>query len=139
MAKFIYQRRVEFADTDMAGMVHFSRFFCFMEEAEHHFLRSVGLSVMPRISGNPCGMPRVSAHMDFIQPARFEDLLEIVLEVETIGNSSVSYLGKILRQDQLLATGKIVVVLCEMVPGGSARSLPIPDWMREKLMTGGLS
>lgn len=139
MAKFIYQRRVEFADTDMAGMVHFSSFFCFLEEAEHHFLRSIGLSVMSKIEEKPCGMPRVSAHLDFVLPARFEDLLDIAIEVENVGKSSIAYLGKILRQGQVLATGKIVVVLCEMVPGGSARSMPIPDWMREKLLTGGIA
>ena len=38
-------RRIEFADTDMGGMVHFSRFFVFMETAEHEFLRTLGAEV----------------------------------------------------------------------------------------------
>jgi len=41
-ASFRTTRRVEFGDTDMAGIVHFARFFCFMESAEHEMLRSLG-------------------------------------------------------------------------------------------------
>ena len=43
--EFRCRQRVEFADTDMAGIVHFSNFFRYMERAEHEFLRSLGLSV----------------------------------------------------------------------------------------------
>ena len=39
-------RRVEFAETDMAGIVHYSNFFRYMETAEHGFFRSLGLSVV---------------------------------------------------------------------------------------------
>ena len=42
---FKTKRRVEFADTDLAGIVHFAMFFKYMEEAEHQFWRSVDLSV----------------------------------------------------------------------------------------------
>ncbi|MEL7264077.1 MAG: hypothetical protein AAFP69_04590, partial [Planctomycetota bacterium] len=49
---FSIQRRVEFRDTDAAGIVHFSAFFPFMETAEHAFLRSLGLSVFQPVSLN---------------------------------------------------------------------------------------
>ena len=42
---FTHQRQVEFAETDMAGIVHFANFFRWMESAEHAFLRSLGHSV----------------------------------------------------------------------------------------------
>ena len=44
--EFQLSRRVEFSDTDMAGIMHFSNFFRFMEAAETAFLRSLGLSVV---------------------------------------------------------------------------------------------
>ncbi len=50
-------RRVEFADTDMAGIVHFANFFRFMEAAEHEFLRSRGLSVAMDWEGERIGFP----------------------------------------------------------------------------------
>ena len=43
--EFSIPRRVQFSETDMAGIAHFSNFFRMMEEVEHAFFRSVGLSV----------------------------------------------------------------------------------------------
>ena len=65
---FRVQRIVEFSDTDVAGIVHFARFFCFMEAAEHAFWRSLGLSVKMDWEGEHLGFPRVSANFDNIRP-----------------------------------------------------------------------
>ena len=70
-------RRVEFGDTDMAGIVHFANFFRYMEAAETDFLRSLGLSVSWEEAGRRYGLPRVSASCDYSKPARFGDLLTI--------------------------------------------------------------
>ena len=40
------RRRVEFRDTDAAGIVHFSAFFVWMESAEHELLRAAGVPVV---------------------------------------------------------------------------------------------
>ena len=45
--EFRYRRRVQFAETDMAGIVHFSWYFRYMEEAEHALWRAAGLSIAP--------------------------------------------------------------------------------------------
>ena len=42
VSTFITHRRVEFSDTDMAGIVHFANFYRYMEQAEHDFFRSLG-------------------------------------------------------------------------------------------------
>ena len=63
---FRVARRVEFHDTDMAGIVHFSNFFRYMEFAEVEFLRSKGLSVAwVELNGERIGFPRVSAACDY--------------------------------------------------------------------------
>ena len=49
---FHTSRFVEFADTDMAGIMHFSAFFRYMEAAEHELLRSLGFSVYSEIDGD---------------------------------------------------------------------------------------
>ena len=58
---FRVKRIVEFADTDMAGIVHFAQFFNYMEAAEHAFFRSLGISVVTRQVDPPVGWPRVHA------------------------------------------------------------------------------
>src|SRR5260370_37751893 len=84
-------RRVEFVDTDMAGIVHFSNFFRWMESAEVEFLRARGLSVTLPWEGQVLGFPRVSASCDYLRPARFQDVLDIALRVDKIGRKPGTY------------------------------------------------
>ena len=51
MTTFTTTRRVDFGDTDMAGIMHFANFFRFMESAECDFWRSIGLSVAWQTGG----------------------------------------------------------------------------------------
>src|SRR5438874_12994115 len=104
---FVKIRRVEFHDTDTANIVHFSNFFRFMEEAEVEFLRSRGLHVSWKDGDLRYGFPRVSASCDFLKPARFEDLLEVAVTLEKIGEKSVTYSHEIRREGEVLARGKI--------------------------------
>ena len=78
-------RRVEFAETDMAGIVHYSNFFRYMETAEHGFFRSLGLSVVMDQFDPPVGWPRVHAECDYVFPLRFEDEVEIHMLVREKG------------------------------------------------------
>jgi acyl-CoA thioester hydrolase len=133
MSPFRTTRRVEFADTDAAGIVHFSRFFTYMETAEHELLRSVGLSVMQAADDHHISWPRVSVSCEFRQPARFEDLLTIEVSLERIGDKSVTYAFRILRDDQLLATGKTTAVCCRFDPGQAPQSMPIPAEIAARL------
>src|SRR5439155_7189320 len=62
--EFKVVRRVEFSETDMAGIVHYSNFFRYMEAAETQFFRSLGFSLMTRQVQPPVGWPRVHAECD---------------------------------------------------------------------------
>lgn len=130
---FLTTRRVEFCDTDAAGIVHFARFFIYMETAEHEMLRSVGLSVMQPDGDHHISWPRVSVSCDFQRPAKFDDVLTIEVTVSSIGEKSVSYTFRFLRDEQLLAIGKTTAVCCRIVHGQSPKSLVIPEEMRRKL------
>jgi len=130
---FQTQRRVEFRDTDAAGIVHFSVFFNYMEEAEHAFLRERGLSVFAHDAEGPLSWPRVSAHCDYISPARFEDVLEIALEIARLGSKSATYRFKFSIAGRPVASGVVTSVCCRLDPDGTMRSIPIPDLIRERL------
>ncbi|MFO0809787.1 MAG: thioesterase family protein [Gemmataceae bacterium] len=132
MPTFVTTRRVEFCDTDMAGIVHFSNFFRYMEFAEQAFLRSIGLSVAWQDEGQRFGFPRVSATCDYQRPARFEDVLEIALTVERVGDKSVTYSFDFTCGGQRIARGKLSAVCCRKTSTGM-ESMSIPDAVREKL------
>jgi YbgC/YbaW family acyl-CoA thioester hydrolase len=129
-------RLVEFADTDMAGIVHFAQFFLFMEAAEHAYLRACGLSVAMEYEGQKISFPRVSASCDYIRPARFQDVLEVAVEVEKVGRSSVSYRFVFSKDGQEIATGRLTAVLCRMGGARGMEAMEIPDPVREKLVRG---
>lgn len=88
--EFKLKRRVEFFETDMAGIMHFSNFFRFMESAEHAFYRSLGLSVNAE-KALGVGWPRVHASCDYTRPLRFEDEVEIHLLVREVRSKSIHF------------------------------------------------
>ena len=82
---------VEFADTDMAGIMHFANYFRYMEVTEHAFLRSLGLSVHFQDGARLLGLPRVSATCDFRAPLRYEDRVQVRLRVREKKEKSLTY------------------------------------------------
>lgn len=128
--EFSIRRRVEFSETDMAGIMHFSNFFRFMEAAEAAFYRSLGFSVAMKQSGY--GWPRVHAECDFERPLLFEDEVEVKLVVEEKRARSVGYRFQILKtegdQTFTAARGNIVIVCVTRQPDGRLASCPLPDY-----------
>src|SRR5262245_44935126 len=105
--EFHTTRRVEFADTDMAGIAHFSCFFRYMEEAEHALLRSLGMSVIMHDDEGPYGWPRVAAQCDYQGPAKFEEILDIRIRVAHKGTKSLAYQFDITHQGRPVAVGRL--------------------------------
>ena len=131
-------RRVDFSDTDMAGIVHFANFFRYMEAAEQAFLRSRGLSAAQlEWEGQVLEFPRVSASCDYLRPARFEDVLDVAVRVQAIGRKSVTYGFEFTRDGELLARGQISAVCCRVFPAEHrVESIDIPDGIRRQLLGG---
>jgi YbgC/YbaW family acyl-CoA thioester hydrolase len=128
-------RRVEFCDTDMAGIVHFSNFFRFMESAEVEFLRARGLSVRQTWEGEEIGFPRVSATCDYLSPARFQDVLDVEVAIEKVGSKSVTFAFAFSCQGRLIARGHITSVCCRIRADHSLESFDIPASYRARLLS----
>jgi acyl-CoA thioester hydrolase len=126
-------RRVEFHDTDAAGIMHFSTFFTFMEEAEHELLRHLGLSVYLEHNGETISWPRVSATCDFRDTVRFEDEVQIVVQIERLGKKSVTYVFHFRNGERAIAEGKMTSVCCRLSADTPPQSIIMPEWIAEKL------
>jgi acyl-CoA thioester hydrolase len=133
MHVFQTKRRVEFCDTDMAGIVHFANFFRYMEAAECELLRSRGLSVKLEWEGQLIGFPRVSASCDYVKPARFEDLLDIAVQVERIGAKSVTFAFDFALGAERIAQGKVTSVCCRIVEENRFEAIEIPASYKARL------
>ncbi len=127
------KRRIEFSDTDMAGIVHFSRFFVFMEAAEHGFLRSLGTSVTTEWNGDIISWPRLAASCEYLNPAKFEDELNIHLTVRRKGTKSLTYQFVFTKGDAEIARGKLSAACCICNPGEKVRAIPIPDFIADRI------
>jgi acyl-CoA thioester hydrolase len=135
MTPFRTTRRVEFGDTDAAGIMHFSNFFRFMEAAETDYLRARGLTVSWRADGVKWGFPRVSVGCDFQKPARFEDVLTVAVTLEKIGTKSVTYRFDFTNQNgDPLAVGRITSVFCRQSGPEAMESVEIPADVRAKIV-----
>jgi acyl-CoA thioester hydrolase len=131
---FHTRRRVEFVDTDMAGIVHFSNFFRWMESAEVDFLHARGLSVKIEWEGEQLGFPRVSASCDYLKPARFEDVIDVAVTLERLGAKSATYVFDFSKAGVPVARGKMTSVCCKVLADRSIVSVEIPASMRERLL-----
>jgi len=133
MPPFSITRKVEFRDTDAAGIMHFSVYFNYMEVAEHAFLRSLGLNVILKDEEGEFSFPRVSAHCEYTLPLRFEDEVEVVVHISRVGEKSITFHFQFLRHGHGIAHGQLVTVCVRPKPDGSFQAIPIPEWVATAL------
>ncbi len=126
------RRRVQFAETDMAGVLHFSNYFRYMEEVEHAYWRSLDLTVYLRDAEPHISWPRVAAGCEYFAPVHFEDELDLTLRVTKLGEKSLSFEVEFLRGGKRCATGRVTAVCCATKPG-SFDPTPIPTAIRARL------
>ncbi len=133
--EYRYRRRVEFPETDMAGIVHFSNYFRYMEAAEHAFFRSLGLSIHMEHEGRVIGWPRVATECSYTRPLKFEDEFEIQLVVRRKIHKSLIYEFSFFDDaGQRIAKGSIKVMCVDYDPAsGKMQSIPIPEVISEKI------
>ncbi len=134
--EFKATRRVEFSDTDMAGIMHYANFFRFMETAEHAFFRTLGFSIVMGKVDPPLAWPRVHAECDFKAPLYFEDEVEIQLLVSEKRSKSLSYAFKFIKLNAAppveVARGGLTVV-CVRHDGVKMTACTIPAALAEKI------
>lgn len=111
---FAYRRVVEFADTDTANVVHFTALFRYIEEAEHAFYRSLGVTAFEWRPDLVVGMPRVAVSCDFLAPVRFGEEITVHLTVREKREKALRYEAEITRDDPdgpcTVARGAMTVV-----------------------------
>jgi acyl-CoA thioester hydrolase len=117
-------RRVQFYETDTAGIVHFSWFFRYMEEAEHALWRAAGLSIAP--PGSEIGWPRVAASFDFHGALRFEEEFEVWIRIAAITKRTLRYTGLLTRGTQKIATGRLTIACVRKRTNEPMTSIEIP-------------
>ena len=135
VSEFRTTRRVEFADADMGGIVHFARYLVFMETAEHEFLRSLGSDAFATRDGRTIGWPRVEVSCQYLSPAHYGDVLDIHLRIARKGRTSLTYAITISTDSRLVARGRMSSVCCIMNDGEGLESISMPESLCQRIET----
>ena len=85
---FRHATRIAFGDTDASGWMHFPNIFRYVEEAEHAFLRQLGVLVFDRAEG---GWPRARVECDYKRPLQTGDAITVELAIARIGAASLTW------------------------------------------------
>jgi YbgC/YbaW family acyl-CoA thioester hydrolase len=125
LSEHTLRRRVNFHEVDSAGIVHFSVYFRYMEEAEHALWREAGLSIAAR--GANVGFPRVSAAFDYHRPLKFEDEFDARIRIVSIGDKSIRYVCTLTKGEEKIATGKVTVVCVTRGQDGVMKACSLPS------------
>ena len=123
-SEYTLRRRVQFYELDLAGIVHFSCFFRYMEEAEHALWRAAGLSIAQ--PGADFGFPRVATSFDFHTPLRFEEEFDARIRIVAIAEKTIRYTCVLTRGDVKVATGTLTIICVSKRPNEPMRARPIP-------------
>lgn len=128
-------RRVAFSETDMAGVMHFSNYYRWMEDIEHAFWRTLGESVVTppaAAADHPVSWPRVATRCEYSAPAHFEDEIDLYFRVVNVGEKSYTFEVEFNRAGRRIARAETTAVCCTM-RNGQFRAIPIPPPLRAKL------
>ena len=121
---------MQFYELDSAGIVHFSTYFRYMEEAEHALWRAAGLSIAPR--GAAVGFPRVAASFEYHRPLRFEDEVDVRIRIAAMSARSIRYTCDLRQGETRVATGTMTIV-CVASGVEPLKAVPIPAEIAARL------
>lgn len=119
------RRRVQWIDTDAAGIWHHSTVARWAEEAEAELHRQVGI-----IDQTFGATPRVVVEFEFRSPLRFDDVVDVTITVAKLGRSSITYLIEVRKGETVAASGRMVAVFIDRESG---MKRPWPEKIRRAL------
>ncbi len=122
--------RVHWVDTDIAGVMHFSNFFRYFEACEEEFFRSfMPLTEIRDKYG--IMLPRVEAHCKYEAACRFDDAIEVAMEVREVAEKTITYNFQVIRQRdrRLAAEGQVKCIAVN----GDWKAVPLPATVAETI------
>lgn len=130
MTSHVFPVRVYFEDTDAAGIVYYANYLKFAERARTEMMRTLGVDHGAMFEDGTYFIVRRCA-VDYLRPARLDDVLEVHSAVTEIGGASLS-LRQVIRRDRDDVARLDVRLACVGRAGKPAR---IPQPVRDIIAT----
>lgn len=119
--------RVYYEDTDAGGVVFYANYLCFMERARSEWLRALGFEQPAMAAEHGVLFVVRAVRIDYLKPSRFNDSLQVTVEVVNVGGSRIRFQQRVLRGDEELVSAEVDVVC---VDTASFRPARMPREMR---------
>ncbi len=132
MSDFSISVRVYYEDTDRGGVVYHSNYLNFMERARTELLRSYGIEQDDLLEQDGIIFAVHNIEVDYLKPARFNDLLQVTAEVIDNSRASISFLQQLSCNDEVLCSGQVKIVCLNAV---SFKPVPVPGHLLTSILT----
>ncbi len=129
LSEFIWQVRVYYEDTDAGGVVYYANYLAYMERARSEWLRTLGFDNQTLADQQGIVFAVRRACVDYLQPARLDELLDVSLMLKKRGRASLMFEQQVRRGDELLCQGEILLAC---VDAASFKPTAIPLAVIEK-------
>jgi acyl-CoA thioester hydrolase len=128
------ERRVDFSQTDAAGILHFSTYFIYMEAAEAALFRALGIPLLWQEDGVGYGFPRIDCQCKFRQPAHFDELIRIRIDITEILSGRIHYAFQFTHETGSRCAGGTMTTACaRREADGRLAAAPLPGRVRAAL------
>jgi len=127
MSDFCIEKKIYYHDTDAGGVVYYSNYFKYMEEARSEQLRSIGVDVADYMAKGTL-FAVVHLEADYKKPARYGDTITVSSRIESIGNASMHFMQEIKKGDILLTAAKVVLACIDT----NMKARRVPEDLKEK-------
>lgn len=124
-----FQIRVYYEDTDTGGIVYYANYLKYVERARSEVLRQLGINQTDLMATHQIGFAVRSCQIEFLKPARLDDLLTIETKLEEIGHASLA-----MQQTVYCAKEKLVTLAVKLaVVGAGMKPAKLPEPVRQAL------
>ena len=127
--EFKFNTKVYYEDIDAAGIVYYANYLKFLERARSEAIYSIGLTNKKLLNDHGTIIIVKSCKIDYKKPAKFEDSLEIISKIKTIGKSSFTMEQIIKRKEEIISESEIVLVTVNI----EGKPIRIPDILNKFL------
>jgi len=129
---FLWPVRVYYEDTDAAGVVYYANYLKYMERARTEWLRTIGFEQTDVAREHGVIFVVRSAAIDYLRPGRFDDELQVTVELTKVGAGQIDLVQRVSRGDALLATANVKLVC---VGRATMRPTRIPQPLATRIRT----
>ncbi|MGC8804579.1 MAG: YbgC/FadM family acyl-CoA thioesterase [Candidatus Ratteibacteria bacterium] len=125
----VITKKIYYHDTDAGGVVYYANYLKFFEEGRTQYLEEKGIRTEKLLEEN-IAFVVAKAEIEYKKPVRYKDVIEVITDVEQVGNSSIVFIQRVIKDNIVCCDGRITIVCVNT----QLKPIRIPDVVRKWLV-----